>query len=334
MVAASSFGLGAARAAPDERSPTSAKADGAQRVAQLATGLESAIAAAERAERTRADLTARRTQVAAQHQQALSQIDTLKRQKPSWRRDRELRSKLATSLELATSLASLAEQLKRVTADVVRTRDRAVAAIERALPLVSGSQRAELERRRRSWTAPRPEPRRIVLPDDALDLLADPEELEQQAAALRESELALGGEIERLAQQADRLDRMAAVRKQHDRSEQLDRRDDVDPRRSAARSGGEPAASDDAAPPVGDVPEGDVSGAGGGGDSSDFATVLAEVVDPKTVDALRSSERSTDPSVRAGAARRARQAVAERLTRLRQRRAAIEQRARELRTGE
>src|SRR5437763_1680288 len=94
-------------------------------------------------------------------------------------------------------------------------------------------------------SAAKPGPRTAAAPrvaqqpttaDAALDPLADPEELEQQAAALRDSEGELGREVERLERQATRFERIAIVRKQHDRASELDLRDDVDPRRVAVRS--------------------------------------------------------------------------------------------------
>ncbi len=337
-LAVGSLGAGAAHARPRTALATTSTRSEPRapsrtwRVAQQPSALELAIAAAQRADKVRLELVARRVQLATRYQSELAEIDRLKRQPPSWRRDRALRSKLASSLETATTMAALAERIKRAGAEVTRTRAVAIAAIDRALPLATGAYRSELERRRRSW-APAPAPsRRIVIPDDALDPLADPEELEQQAGALRDSEAELGREVDRLEQQVTRFDRMAAVRKQHDRAEELDRRDDADPRRVAVRSGNESASDDDSAAPGAEADPGTSSGGlGPSPDSRDLSTSLADVVDPGTVDALRRAERSTDPAIRAAGARRAREAVAQRLATLRKRRAAIEGRARELR---
>ncbi len=362
LVAAAPIG---ASAAPSARpriasAVTTHREPRAARVAQQPTSVDLAIAAAQRAEQLHRELAAGRVRLTQRYQDELAAIDQLKRQKPSWRRDRALRDQLAASLESAQTLARLAERLKRAEAEVARARAAAVVAIDRVLPTTSGATRADLERRRRAWAPAPPPSRHIVIPDESLDPLADPEELDQQAAALRDSEAELGREIDRLDHQAQRFDRMAAVRKQHDRAGELDRRDDVDPRRVAVRTsatGGGGATADDSAAPPASGGAGGGSGAGGGGsgtggtgsggsegnndgfeptpsDRGDLATSLADVVDPSTVDALRRADGSSDPSIRAAAARRARDAVARRLTNLRKQRAAIEGRARELRSDE
>ena len=189
---------------------------------------------------------------------------------------------------------------------------------------------------------------RIVLPDLEVDPLADPEELEQQAAALRASEAELAGQINQLTTQADRLARQAELRKQHARAEQLASRDDDQPRRdvtSPTRGGGEAGAvnSDGLGNPTGPVTQGSGSNEDGGFGSSSSSTpggeldesatrfVLSEVVDASTLDALDRAHRTGDPGQRASAAKRTRDAVAARLRQLRARRAQIEQRARDLR---
>ena len=336
LVVAGSVGAGGADARPRGRTAASANRSlpRPERVAQQPTPLDVAIATAQRAEKARADLVARRAELARRYQDEVAEIDRLKRQQASWRRDRALRARLASSLETARALTELADRIKRAGAELARARAAAVIAIDRALP-TAGPRRAELERRRRAWAPAPPPPRRIVIPDEALDPLADPEELALQAAALRDSEAELAREIDRLAQQAERFDRIAAVRKQHDRAEELDRRDDGDPRRVASRGGAE-AAQDGVASPLPPTEDSGPSSdpAAGFGDGRELSTALAEVVDPATVDALRKAERSTDPATRAAAARRAREAVVQRLARLRKQRGVIEGRARELRAGE
>lgn len=284
-----------------------------------------AVASADvaRAERARSALAAQRAVLDARYTSELGEIDKLKRQKASWRRDRALRAKLAESVETAQALARLASQIAAADAEVGRARARGVAAIDRALPGASAGRRAELTARRAQW-APAPRVKRIVIPDDALDPLADPEELDEQAAALAESEAELAREVARLDGQAARYDRLAALRKQHDRAEQLALRDDVDPRPGAAGTRGAPGTADVEGAPAPDesAPESSFDG---------VATALSAVVDPGTIDALRSAERSSDPARRATVARAARDAVSARLARLHKQRAAIEARARDLR---
>ncbi len=319
--------LGVAGAALADRPATSV----APRVAQAPTAVDRAGAAVSNAVAARAQLVADRGTLSRRYGGELVAIDKLKRQKASWRRDRALRSKLAASLETARTLGALAERVKQADTELVRVRAAAVVAVDRALLTATASTRADLERKRRTW-APRPlPPRKIVIPDEALDPLADPEELDLQAAALRDAELELASEVARLEQQATRYDRMAELRRQHERAEELAMRDESDPRRigTTARGGGPEAASvNDGL----DAPPGESDGLSEpSADSRDFATALSDVVDPSTVDALRRAERSSDPSARAAVARRARDAVTQRLATMRKKRSAIEGRARELR---
>jgi hypothetical protein len=303
-----------------------------RRVAQVQSPMERAAAAVAKAETVRAKIAGERGTLARRYERELAEIDKLKRQKASWRRDRALRGKLAASLETARALGAVSARLAKADADVVRARAAAVIAIDRALVTASGPRKAELERARRAWAPPPLPPRKIIIPDEALDLLADPEELELQAAALRDAEGELAREVMRLEQQAGRYDRMAALRRQHERAEELAVRDESDPRRigTTARGGAFEAAaiSDDSGGPPNET----------GGlaepsfDNRDFATALSDVVDPSTVDALRRADRSSDPAARAAAARRARDAVTQRLATMRKKRAAIESRARDLRT--
>lgn len=302
-----------------------APAAGAVRVAQVPPDAV-AVAAADvaRAEQARSALAGQRTALDQRYAAQLAEIDKLKRQKASWRRDRALGSKLAESIETAQALARLASDLAAAEAELGRAHARGVAAIDAALATAIEPRRAELAARRQQW-APPPRIRRIVIPDDSLDPLADPEELEDQAAALADSEAELGREVARLDAQAARFDRLAALRRQHDRAEELVLRDDVDPRPGVAGAGGVLSAGD--AVPTGPGFEDPAATAGFERD----ATALSAVIDLGTVDVLRSAEHSNDPARRAVASRAARDAVATRLARLKQQRAAIEARARELR---
>lgn len=328
--------LGSVGAGVADAGPSAARRGPVARVAQGTNAVDQAAAAVAKAEAARAAVAGERAKLARRYDGETAEIANLKRQKASWRRDRALRAKLAASLETARALSVLAEHVKKADAEVARARAAAVAVIDRALPATpNGRRRADLVRMRRQWAPPPAPPRKILIPDEALDPLADPEELDQQVASLRDTEAELAREVARLDQQAARFDRMAKLRAQHERADELARRDEADPRRLgvAARGGAlEGAASPDPqtdnedgispAPPEGD----------GFGESRDFATALSEVVDPSTVDALRRAERSNDPAARAAVARRARDAVTQRLATLRKRRAAIESRARELRT--
>ena len=305
---------GAARA--DVRAPVA-------RVAQAPSKLDAAVAAVARAQKTLATLAAERAASTRRYQGELAEIDQLKRQRASWRRDRALRSKLASSLETAKALTALADQVRRADAEVARAKATAVAVFDAAIAIAPPGLRAGLERRRASFAAP-VRAKKIILPDDALDPLADPEELDDQAAALREAEAALASEVARLDGRAHRFDVAAELRRQHERAEAMALTEDDDVRRVAVRSGSFDTTAEGAAAPPAD-------GAIDAPSGRDLATALAAVVDARTVDVLRQSDRSDDPATWAAAARQAKDAVAARLETLRKRRLAIEARARELR---
>ncbi|MBK9031408.1 MAG: hypothetical protein IPL61_08730 [Myxococcales bacterium] len=305
--------------------PRAATAGGPRpRVAQAPSKVDVAVAAVARAQRTLTGLAGERAASTRRYEAELGEIDQLKRQKASWRRDRALRSKLAASLETAKALTALADQVRRADGELARAKAAAVVAFDRALATAPPALRAELERRRAAYAAPVPT-KKIVLPDDALDPLADPEELDDQVAALREAEAALAGEVARLDKRAHKFDEAAELRRQHERAEAMALTEDDDVRRVAVRAGGAFANVDSgaAAPTDGVTTEGP--------SGRELATALSAVVDARTVDVLRQSDRSNDPRTWAAAARQAKDAVATRLDTLRKRRQAIEARARELR---
>lgn len=314
---------GSAVAGPRVALSNSRSHRGTDRIAQAPTKVDLAINAVARAQKIHGALVAERVATTRRYDAELIEIDDLKRQRASWRRDRALRSKLASSLETAKLLTSITDKVRRAEGEVVRAKAAAVVVIDAALPIATGPRKNELARRRAAWAAPARSTKKIILPDSALDPLADPEELDDQAASLREAEASLATEMARLDQRTTRFDEMAEVRRQHDRAESMARNDDDEIRRVAVRSGGS---------------ETDVNGApfedGGiadGPNNRDVATVLSDVVDAGIVDVLRLSDRSSDPTTWASASRQARSAVADRLAKLRKQRAAIEARARELR---
>ena len=306
-----------------------AEADAGPRRARVAQAPPDAVSIASadvtRAERARAALATQHATLDGTYDAQKNEIDKLKRQKASWRRDRALRSKLAESMETAQALGRIARELATADAELSRVRARGVAANDVALTSATGTRRTELTARRRQW-APAAPARRIVIPDDSLDPLADPEELDDRAAELIDSEGELAREIARLDGKAARFDRQADLRRQHARAEELVIRDDNDPRPGVAGPAGGASFTDGEAAPANP----DEGPAGDGGFDRDVTT-LAAVVDAGTVDVLRSAGRSNDPARQAAATRTARDAVAARLARLKQQRATIEARARDLR---
>ena len=303
----------------------------------------SAQAASGAAERRVATLVERRTALARRYEAELGTIDGLKKERASWRRDRELRDRLSDAKETADKLTAVARELAAAQQQLAAARRRWS---RRSTP----SSRPRRRRRARS-SSPRcapstrraRAPSRIVLPNGDIDPLADPEELDQQAAALRASEQQLLAQVRGLEQQARDLEDNAKLRKQHDRTTELMRRDDDQPRRNApqpSRGGPELASVGDpsppGAPPAGHDDRGGVSGGGGAFDATASfeavtSIVLADVVAPSIHDALARASRSGDPMQRALAAKKARDAVAARLEQLRKQRAQIEARAKQLR---
>lgn len=288
------------------------------------------------AERRLAQVATYRNQLAGRYDVELRRIDQLKKQRASWRRDRELRDQLSASLETANQLKAATAELKRANDQLVAARRALVAAIDRELSLgPTAPRRAQLAKARAAVApAGNRTPNRIVLPDTKIDPLADPEELDLQAAALRDTEAELARQVTGLEVQAKELERIVAIRKQHDRASEIARREDDTPRRGSTPNGSAKTAGasdvEDSAP----APSADPGGRGEGVGTmfeSDATVVLAEVVDPSTIDSLHRASRSGDPAQRALAAKKARDAVAARLEQLRQKRAQIEARARQLR---
>lgn len=277
-------------------------------------------------EKARATLVAERDTEAKAYAAQLAAVDALKRQKASWRRDRQLRDQLATSQAQAAKLAGLDGKIGAADAAIKRARGVAVALIDAEAALVggAGARRSELvAARARMAPAPTPSRRRIVLPDATIDPLADPEDLEAQAQLLRDAEVELARAIKTLDGQAASLRRAAGLRAAHERAGEVAERDDDGPRRVTGAGGGAAAAgaeSDRGPEPLGTDFAGEAT-----------AAVLRDVVDARTSDALRKADRVTDPATKADAAVRARGQAAARLAALAAQRAAIEARARELR---
>ena len=287
---------------------------------------------------------ARRAQTAKRYQDQLAAIDRLKKQKASWRRDRELRADLADSADTANQLATLNQQLASALRALSSARKELVAAIDREQPNAAGTRLAQLAQLRAKVTATlSPGPKKIVLPDAEVDPLADPEELDQQAQVIAETEKQLATEVAGLDAQASELAHVADLRKHNDRAKDLMLSEDDQPHRNVQSSSGGRSATE-AAPTATDI--GGANGLGqtstGGGSFSSGSTslafeteatfVLGEVIDRGTIDGLTRAQRSGDPAKRAEAARLARDAVAQRLDQLRKKRAQIEARSKQLRS--
>lgn len=268
----------------------------------------------------------------------LDAVTRLKNSPKSWRRDRELRSKIADADALGRQLEAASADVRRATAQLAAARRTLIAAIDTELASNPGAARkAQLDRARAQVLPNTRKATRIVLPDMQIDPLADPEELDQQAKAIEAAEAELSNQLKGLEAQTHELERIAILRKQHDRSNEMDRRDDNSARKGAtpgtSRGGSLSGATDAEQSPTSPAPPTD----GGRPDVSTFemdATItLAEIVDPSTIAELNRAQRSNDPNKRAAVAKLTRDAVAKKLQQLRDKRKAVEDRAATLRRG-
>jgi len=273
---------------------------------------------------------AKREGLAQRYQDQLAQVDRLKNQRASWRRDRELRDSLSESLETANQLSAATHELAQARGDLESARRAYLAAINVELGAGAAPARAQVLTRARAQLVPQitDAPRRIIIPDFEVDPLADPEELEQRAAELRASEEDLARQLAGLKVQATELDHLAVLRKQHERAGDLFNRDDDEPHHNTARLAGEPGTPPDEG---GGAGKPSAPGWASGSFESFAPIVLADVINASTLLSMEVAQRSGDPGRRAEAASRAGDEVARRISEVRKRRLEIEARARQLR---
>jgi hypothetical protein len=319
---------------------------------------------ARASEQKLAQVTSQRVQLRRRHDEQLNAIDRLKKQKASWRRDRELNKAQADANDTAKRLTAIDAQIKLAQDDLGKARNAIVIAIDAELSAgASGARAAQLAKVRAQLAPATPAPKKIVIPDAEIDPLADPEELERQAAAIAAAEKQLEAQRKGLDQQHKDLKLVAELRSAHERAGELSTRDDDQPHRGAQRgSRGDSesvtaGAPNDSASPGGGGGAGGGAGSGsgggggggGGGDTglgesfgdtkvntgssfeSTAAVALGEVIDRTTIEGMLRASRTGDPKQRAEAAKQARDAVGKRLEQLKKKRAMIEARAKQLR---
>lgn len=353
VISAELLGAPAAAAGPVRRVAQSApQATAAGR--QLAT--DRATSGVSRLLGQRDQRVVEKRSLSATYARQLAELDRLKQSKASWRRDRQIRAKKAESQATGARLSRVDAELRVLDAQLKVQRESLLAAIARELADGSASptRRAVLERLRGQVAAVlRPRARKIILPDDSLDELADPEELAEQIALIARAEKELAQERQVLRQREDRYTRWAVLRDQRERAGQMSDLDDDQVRRSTGRtgkagrdngSGGGSTAEDDqgdsaspgaggAEPPAEDPGDGGSPPPSGPDASFDASSVvLADVVDSSTIDALKRAGRSSNPRERAVAAARARKQVEQRLDRLANSRKLIQKHLNKLRS--
>jgi hypothetical protein len=302
-----------------------------------------------RLQRRRAQQVAEKRELERRYEAQLRELDRLKRSKASWRRDRQVRSSQAESQATADRLSRVDADLRAIDELLRPQRQALLAAIDRELALQPPPLRRALLERMRAQVKPalQPRVRKILMPDDTLDELADPEELTEQIALIQQVESELRRERESLRLREERYTRMARLRDQRERASQMGELEDEVVRRTGGsrtaplvdRQEGDPAAGGGPPPPGGETfgnGGGDSNGGIGPGEDSGFersSILLTDVVDPGTIDALRRAGRSSSPKARADAAARARLQVEARLQRFERSRALIQRHLGSLRQG-
>ena len=310
-----------------EPAPEPARADAARLVAATVKA-QDVVTAAERGAN---QLAGQRNALRQRLNEELVAIDRLKQGPRGWRTKSQLEDRLSdaneTRQQLEAAEARLAEAQRRGAA----ARAALVRAIDAELAAGAATPRARSLAALRKELLPRREVRRIVLPDTKIDPRLDPEELDEQVAAIREGEVALESQIRGLEEQAKELQRQDDLRRQHDRTMELDKRDDNTSRRNAQQpSGGRIGLADAAGPPSSPTDAGGGIGIGAMFES-DAPVVLPEVVDPAILDGLTRAQRSGDLGQRAIAVRKARDAVTAKREQLIRKRKEIESLAKQRR---
>jgi hypothetical protein len=227
----------------------------------------------------------------------LDAIDRLKNQRPSWRRDRELRDSLSVSFDTANQLSSVDRESRQVNLKLLSAQRAYLNAIDSELATGPVSARVQvLQRARvplaRQFTAAA---RRIVLPDLEIDPLADPEELDQRVAELIASEAELNRLLVLLDRELQRVGGPHARERANDAQSALEA--------ELARLA----------------------------DDDDELDAAPEGADPATTESFAAVQRTSDPEAGAEAVHKARGAVAERLEQVKRKRAEIEARSKQLR---
>jgi hypothetical protein len=309
-----------------------------------ATAKAQEVAAA--AERKVTTLLGQKGPLAVRYEGELRAIDRLKQQKKTWNRERELKEKLATANETAKQLNAIEAQLTAAQQQLVGARRVLVGAIDAELATKPTTERARVLQRLRDQILPqvkRANVHRIAIPNLEVDPSADPEDLDAQAAELRRIEAELQRQIDGLDKQSKKLATVAELRRGHDRAKTFDVRDDNTPSRTQTTSESKDGRGNGATAETQDSPSApdNAGGTGGAGNDpppagdpsfeADAKDVLANVIDPTTIDTLTTAQLSGDPDKRSKAAAKTRDAVQKKLELLKQKRALIEQRAKQLR---
>lgn len=308
----------------------------------VAGEVEDRVAKISKLGERRAKADADRKDVEQRYQQKTKEIEKLKGQRSSWARDDKLKKRLGEARDMASALDKTSADIRAIDTSLRAERTALVKAIDAELAgSPSEARKAKLAKLRGETVARLP--RKLRVADEDIDPLDDPEDLDDKARALAESEKDLRDEEQRLERRVKYYRKQARLARARSRAEE-DPFGDDQPRRKkgggrtqTTGNGDDMGATDmdPAAPPPApeDTDDGFTAGETGRDDvtGGDPAVEYEDVVEPETVDELRRAEKSGDPETRAKAAERAKKDIAARAERLKKKRLEIERRARELR---
>jgi hypothetical protein len=305
--------------------------DHAARLAQLST--------------QRDKLDGERRALEGQLAQKTHEIADLKKQRASWGRDQKLDKRLREAKDLASQLDRKADQIRTLDGTIRGERQALVKSADAELAQSPApARRATLERWRADAQRGLAPPKRLKVADEDISPLDDPEDLDEKAATLSDSESDLRAEEERLSRRAAYYRKQARLQRAKQRAGEHDVFDEQ-PRRgsggghtealgSAKDGAGSPPPSSPPASPTGGGFTGAEDQAAQPSDGElggDPSVVYADVVDPDTLAAMEKAERSGDPDAKAAAAERAEKDVHDRAERLKKKRLEMQKRAAELR---
>jgi hypothetical protein len=267
----------------------------------------------------------------ATYQSKTADIARLKAQPASFHRNRMLDALLRESKDMATAMTRHAERLRAADRVLLTERKALVSAIDRELVATTDPARRTSLEALKNETASQirlaSKLRRLALADESIDPLDDPEDLEEKAASLAESEARLRREEVRLGKRVAYFQKQDQLEQHRRRSSEADLFRDEQPRQVTHKS----------VPPVHNDKQPDNPGlvnpfTADDRETADAEILLSDVVLPGTLSELKRAEQAGDPQSRAMATERARQEIRARAEQLRQRRVEMERRARELRT--
>ena len=156
-------------------------------------------------------IAAQRGRLQQHYADQLAAVDRLKNERASWRRDRELNANQADSNDTAKQLDTLTKQLAAAADALVRAQRALATTVDAELAAgATGARAGQLARWRAELdTALGAKPKKIVMPEDVKIDQLDPEDLEQQAQIIADTEKQLAAQVAGLDQQAAALAQLA-----------------------------------------------------------------------------------------------------------------------------